>query len=131
MINFYSKNKSIFYISNFILIILYLSPCSIPGYILSNDCKFQPQITKDFIISTNHLYAFILISTIGFFTFRKAKQLKILKIYLIFVAILLEIIHYFIPSRSFEFIDLFGNLIGVVITIILFYFLKNNENFKN
>ena len=119
MINFYLKNKSIFYTSNFILIVLYLSPCSILGYILSDDCKFQPQITKD-------LYAFILISTIGFFTFRSAKQVQILRVYLIFLSIFLEIIHYFIPSRSFEFIDLFGNLIGVTIIIILFYFFKKS-----
>ena len=59
--------------------------------------------------------------------------MKILKInsLLILLSIILEILHYFIPERSFEFSDLFGNLIGVIIVIIIFYFYKKNENFKN
>ena len=34
-------------------------------------------------------------------------------------------------ATSFEFYDLFGNLVGVIIVIIIFYFFKKNENFKN
>ena len=51
--------------------------------------------------------------------------------YLIFIAIILEILHIVIPERSFQFTDLFGNLLGVIIVLILFYFFKKNENFKN
>ena len=61
----------------------------------------------------------------------KINQLRSLSIYLIFLSIILEILHYFIPERSFEFPDLFGNLVGVIIVIILFYFFKKNENFKD
>ena len=131
MTNFFFKNKYIFYISNIVLIILYLSPCSILGYILNKDCKLQPQITQDFIVSTNHLYAFVIFSIIGYLTFNKSSQFIFLTFYLIFLSIMLEILHYVIPERSFEIPDLIGNLIGVIIITIIVYFFKKNENIKN
>ena len=131
MINYFSKYKFIFYLCNFILIFLYLFPGSVLGWFLYDDLSSQPQITPDFIISTNHLYAYIVLSVIGFLTFRKNNQFNILSIYLIFLSIVLEVLQYFVPNRSFEFSDLFGNLAGVVIPIIIFYFFKKNENFKN
>ena len=131
MINYFSKYRFIFYLSNFILVVLYLFPGSLLGCLIYNDCKIQPQITKNFIISTNHLYAYIVLSVIGFLTYRKNNQFNIVSLYLLFLSIVLEVLQYFIPNRSFEFQDLFGNLAGVIIAIILFYFFKKNENFKN
>ena len=131
MINFFSKNKFIFYLCNLILIFLYLFPGSVLGWFLYNDLSLQPQITPDFIITTNHLYAFLIISTIGLFTFNKLSQFIYISLYLIFLSLALEVAHYFIPKRSFEFSDLFGNLLGVLIVLILFYFFKKNENSKN
>ena len=131
MINFCSKYKFIFYLSNFFLILLYLYPGSLLGCFLYDDCKLQPQITSDFIVSTNHLYAFGLFSFIGYLTFNKSSQFIYLTFYLIFLSIILEILHHFIPERSFEMPDLFGNLIGVIIITIIIYFLKKNENIKN
>ena len=130
MINFFSKNKFIFYLSNLILIFLYLFPGSVLGWFLYNDLSSQPQITSDFIISTNHIYAFLIISTIGLFTFNISNQFIYISLYLIFLSLALEVAHYFIPKRSFEFTDLFGNLLGVIIVLILFYFFKKNENSK-
>ena len=117
----------------FILIILYLYPGSILGWFLYNNVSLQPQITPNLnlIVSSNHVYAFLILSLVGFFTYKKIEKLKFLSIYLILLSIILEILHYFIPERSFEFPDLFGNLIGVIIVIIIFYLYKKNENFKN
>ena len=70
MISFFTKYKIIFYLSNFILILLYLFPGSLIGYFLYGDSKLQPQITQDYIISSNHLYAFAILSLIGFFTYQ-------------------------------------------------------------
>ena len=131
MINYFSKYKFIFYLCNFILIVLYLFPGSLLGCYFYNDCKIQPQITENFIVSTNHLYAYIVLSLIGFLTYRKKNQFNILSIYLIFLSIVLEVLQYFVSNRSFEFSDLFGNLAGVIIAIIIFYFFKKNENFEN
>ena len=132
MINYFSKYKFFFYLCNFILIILYLYPGSILGRFLYKDSSLQPQITPDLlIISSNHVYAFLILSFVGFFTFKKIEQLKFLSIYLIFLSIILEILHNFIPERSFQFTDLFGNLVGVIIVLIISYLYKKNENFKN
>ena len=131
MINYFSKYKFIFYLCNFILIFLYLFPGSALGWFLYKDFSEQPQITPNFIVSTNHLYAYLILSVIGFLTFRKNNHFNILSIYLIFLSITLEVLQYFVPNRSFEFLDLFGNLTGVILAIILFYFFKRNENFKN
>ena len=130
MINYFSKYKSIFYLFNFILIFLYLFPGSLIGCYFYKDCKIQPQITADFIISTNHLYAFFILFVLGFFTYKKANHLNFLTIYLILLSIVLELMHYFIPVRSFELSDLFGNLIGVIIVIIISYFIRKYEKFK-
>ena len=131
MISFFTKYKIIFYSSNFILILLYLFPGSLIGCFLYNDCKLQPQITRDYIISSNHLYAFVILSLIGFLTYKNSKKKRYLSGYLIAVSIFLEIFHYFIPERSFEYSDLFGNLAGVIIVIIVFNLLKIYENSKN
>ena len=131
MINYFSKYKFFFYLCNFILIILYLFPGSILGWFIYNDSSLQPQISSNFMVSSNHVYAFLILSFVGFFTYKKIEKLKFLSIYLILLSIILEILHYFIPERSFEFPDLFGNLVGVIIVIILFYFFKKNENFKD
>ena len=131
MISFFTKYKIIFYLSNFILILLYLFPGSLIGCFLYEDCKVQPQFTEDYIISSNHLYAFAILSLIGFLTYKNSKKIKYLSGYLIVVSIFLEIFHNFIPERSFEYSDLFGNLAGVFIVIIVFNLSKKYENFKN
>ena len=64
----------LFYIINLVLIIFYLYPGSILGCFLYDDCSTQPQITKDFIISSNHFYAFIILSTIGIYNYRDKKK---------------------------------------------------------
>ena len=133
MINFFSKYKFFFYLCNFVLIILYLYPGSTLGLFLYNDASLQPQITPNLnlIVSSNHVYAFLILSFVGFFTYKKSEKLNFLSIYLILLSIILEILHYFIPERSFEFSDLFGNLVGVIIVLIISYLYKKNENFKN
>jgi len=112
------------------LLILYLFPGSIIGCYLYNDCKIQPQITPDFIISSNHLYAFALISIVGFITYKEHKKIKLLIIYLILLSIILEVLHIVIPDRSYQWSDLFGNLLGVIIVIFFYNLNKKYEIFK-
>jgi hypothetical protein len=128
MINFFSKYKFIFYLSNFILLVLYLFPGSLLGCFLYNDCLLQPQLTKDFLVSTNHLYSFGLLSIIGLFTYKNSNKLNFLNLYLILLSIILEILHIFVPVRSFEFSDLFGNLLGVTIVLTINFFYRKYEN---
>ena len=130
MIKLFSKYRAIFYSLNLILIFVYLFPGSLLGWIIYNDIKIQPQFTSNFIISSNHFYVFILISIIGFFTFTKSKQIRILIIYLIFLSIILEIFHLIIPERSYQWPDLFGNLFGVFVVIFINNLINKYGNFK-
>ena len=109
-----------FYFSNIILITLYLYPGSILGCFLYNDCNIQPQITIDFIISTNHLYAFALLSSLGVLSFHNTKKINFLIIYLFLLSIILELIHIIIPVRGFELSDLFGNIVGVILVVFIY-----------
>ena len=131
MYNIFFKYKFFFYFCNIILVIFYLYPGSIFGCFLYEDCKIQPQLTRDFIVSSNHFYVFAFISILGFLTYKETKKVKTLIIYLIFLSIILEIFHFFIPDRAFEYSDLFGNLLGSLVVIAINYFIRNYANFKN
>ena len=130
MIKFFSNNKIIFYFINCSLIFLYLYPGSLLGQVIYGSKKIQPQITPDFIISSNHFYVFVLLSIIGFFTYMKKSQINILILYLILVSIILELSHLYIPERTFQWGDLFGNLIGVVVVILIRNLINKYEVFK-
>ena len=110
--------KQFFYLSNVVLFIFYLYPGSILGCLIYNDCKFQPQLTRDFLVSSNHVYVFFIISILGLIAFKH--KLKNIFIYLICISIVLEILHLIIPERGFELGDLFGNIIGVFISFLVF-----------
>ena len=113
-----------FHVINFILIIFYLYPGSLLGLILYNNSSMQPQITRDFLISSNHFYAFIVLSIVGLVAYNKSNKINILIIYLVLLSIFLEFFHLIIPNRDFELSDLFGNFLGVIL-IITFYKIKN------
>jgi len=119
MIKFFSNYKIVFYSINFSLIFLYLFPGSLIGQVVYGSKEIQPQITPDFIISSNHFYVFVLVSIIGFFTFIKENQVKNLMIYLFLISLVLELLHLIIPHRTFQWSDIFGNLIGVVVVILI------------
>ena len=112
--NFFLYLKIIFYIANIVLISLYIFPGSILGWILYGNAGLQPQITSDFLVSSNHVYAFMLLSILGYIAYKK-ENLNLIFIYLFSISILLEILHIFIPNRGFEFSDLFGNILGVLL----------------
>ena len=130
MIKLFSKYKIVFYSLNFSLIFLYVYPGSLIGQVLYGNEKIQPQITSDFIISSNHFYVFVLISVIGLLTFNKLNQIKILIIYLILLSIVLELLHLVIPERTFQWSDIFGNLIGVVVVILIRNLINKYEIYK-
>ena len=130
MYKFFNKNKYFFQIINILIIILYVYPGSILGAIFLKNYKVHPQITKDFIISSNHFYTFAFLSILGLLTFHKTIYLKLLILYLFFLSLILEILHIIIPERGFEFSDLFGNIFGVSIIMIFYKLYKYYESSK-
>ena len=116
--------KVTFHAVNLILIILYVYPGSIIGWLVYGDFQKQPQITSDLsFFSTNHFYAFLILSVLGFSSYYM-KNLNNLFTYLFFISIFLELCHSIIPQRSFEYKDLFGNVFGVLIVFLTFNFYK-------
>tara|TARA_B100000614_G_scaffold41075_1_gene33868 strand:+ start:891 stop:1301 length:411 start_codon:yes stop_codon:yes gene_type:complete len=131
---FFPYLKILFYIANIVLITLYVFPGSILGWFFFDNVGKQPQITSDFIVSSNHVYAFMILSFLGYISFEKRK-LTFLFIYLFLISIFLEILHTIIPNRGFEFSDLFGNIIGVLIVYFFYqtynyFYNSKNENKK-
>ena len=117
--------KISFYSANIVLITLYLFPGSISGCVLYDNCYKQPQITKDliaggFLISSNHIYAFILLTSLGIFSFYNTKKINSLFVYLFLLSIILELFHIIIPVREFEMSDLFGNVVGVILVVFIY-----------
>ena len=112
--------RILFHILILILIIISLYPGSILGFLLYGDLRLQPQFTKDFsYISTQHLYSYLLVSVLGFFSYFRDKKFNLVVIYLFFLSIILEVAHLLISERSFQTEDLTGNILGVLIAYII------------
>ena len=126
-----TKIKLLFQVLNIIFIILYVYPGSIMGYVFNRDFSIQPQISPDYLVSSNHVYAFLTLSLFGFFAYYRSSKFIIIN-YLILISIILEVLHLIIPNRSFQYSDLFGNIIGVLLSILLiniFKFWRKNGYF--
>ena len=118
--------KLIFYLINTIFAIFYLFPGSILGYLLYKNFNKQPQLTDDFNFllfnfSSNHVFAFLILSFFGFLLFYEKKK-KIILTYFFSISIFYELLHIYIPNRSFQISDLYGNILGILISLILFLF---------
>ena len=116
--------KLTFHILNVIFILLYVYPGSILGFLVYGNFNQQPQITSDFIVSSNHVYAFIILSIVGYLNYYKTNTLFIIS-YLFSISIFLEVLHIVIPNRSFQFSDLFGNILGVLLSFFIMNLLNN------
>ena len=113
--------KITFHFLNIITIFLYLFPGSILGWLFYKDLTKQPQLTDDFIsISSNHFYVFFVLSITGILSYSKHKKFNLLIKYLLLLSVILELSHLLIPQRSFQLGDLFGNILGVMVTIIIY-----------
>lgn len=112
--------KYLYYFSLIALFILYLFPGSLIGYLLYGDLGKQPDLIPNPIgTSINHALAFLYLSMLGLISYMRNKNYNQFCIFLVSLSIILELSHYFIPNRSFEFLDLFGNLIGTLIAMIV------------
>ena len=112
--------KIIFHFLNIILIFFYLFPGSILGWFLYKDLTKQPQLTNDFMnISSNHFYTFFVLSFFGILSYLRHKKFNLLIKYLLLLSVVLELFHLLIPQRSFQFEDLFGNILGVFLVLLI------------
>ena len=119
--------KSIFNVSVLLLIIISLWPGSLIGLIFYSDLSRQPDIFQNpFGTSINHFIFYLYVSLLGLFIYLKTQNLNKLVYGLFFLSITLELLQLIIPNRSFQLLDLLGNIFGVavaylVIKIYLFF----------
>ena len=109
-----------YYFSLVILFILYLFPGSLIGYFLYENLAQQPDLIPNPIgTSINHFISFIYLSSLAFtMRIRKKKFFNSFQ-FLLFLSIILEIFHRFIPNRAFEYFDLLANIAGVLVVFFI------------
>ena len=103
-----------------ILFVLYLFPGSLIGYFLYGNLGQQPNVIPNPIgTSINHFIYFSYITILA--TAIKTRVNNIFTDYkiIIFVAFILEILHFIVPNRAFEYYDLLANMFGVIIVLLL------------
>ena len=121
--------KYLFYFSLIVLLILYLFPGSLIGYILYGNFGKQPDLISNPIgTSINHLIFFFYVSIIGFIFRINQKTFLNSFSFLFLVSITLELLHYIIPNRAFELNDLYANSAGVVLASLIVHFIKKLKN---
>ena len=120
--------KSIFYISVLFLIIISLYPGSLLGYLFYGDLSQQPNLIKNpFGTTINHFIYYIYVSLLGFFLYLRTENFQKLVYSLFLLSVILELLHFIIPNRSFQLGDLIGNILGVIVaySIVKIYIFFN------
>ena len=112
--------KYIFNISILALIVLSLFPGSLLGLFFYNDIGQQPDLIENpFGTAINHFISYFCISILGLFVYLRTDKFNLILYKLLFLSTILEILHFFIPNRAFELIDLAGNFLGVLVAYFL------------
>ncbi len=115
----------IYYFSLVILFIIYLFPGSLIGYFLYGNLGQQPNLIPNPIgTSINHLIFFSYITILALIIRQKVKNILTDYKIILFISFILEILHFIIPNRAFEFYDLIANMLGVLIIIFIKRFVK-------
>ena len=110
----------IYYFSLIILFIIYLFPGSLIGYFLYGNLGQQPNLIPNPIgTSINHLIFFSYITILALTIRTKVKNILTDYKIILFISFILEILHFIIPNRAFEFYDLIANILGVLIIIFI------------
>ena len=123
--NIFFYVKYLFYFSFIILLILYLFPGSLIGFLLYGDLGRQPDLISNPLgTSINHLIFFSFITILATIVRLRVKNIFNSYKVILFFASILEILHLLIPNRAFELYDLIANIIGVVIVILINSFIK-------
>ena len=120
--------KFIFHISVLFLIIISLYPGSLLGYLFYGDLSQQPNLIKNpFGTTINHFIYYIYVSLLGFFLYLRTENFQKLVYSLFLLSVILELLHFIIPNRSFQLGDLIGNILGVIVaySIVKIYLFFN------
>jgi len=111
----------LYYLSLFVLLVIYLFPGSIIGYLLYLDLGKQPTLVNNPIgTSINHFFYFFYLTFLGLIYNLSKKKFINSFLFLFFLSFFLELLHFYIPNRAFELNDLIANIAGVICIFFLF-----------
>ena len=114
--------RYLYYFSLLGLLILYLFPGSLIGYFLYSDLGRQPDLIPNPLgTSINHALAFFYLSMLGLISYLNETSFTKVLIFLILLSLFSELSHLVIPNRSFQYLDIFGNLLGTLIAIVIIF----------
>ena len=131
--------KLTFYISVLFLIMISLYPGSLIGLLLYGNSSLTPNLAFNpfftpvpwhlFAIASlfNHFIIYFFISILGFCLYQRNRNFQKLAYGLFFLSILLEVLQFAIPRRSFEILDLSANLAGVLVAYCLIKIYKSRS----
>ncbi len=126
----FKLTEYVYYFSLIVLLILYLFPGSLIGYLLYGNLGKQPNLISNPIgTSINHFIFFSYITVLAIIVRLRVKNIFTNYLVIIFISCLLEILHLIVPNRAFELYDLIANFIGVVIILLINSFIKWQKNF--
>ena len=120
----------VYYFSLLVLLILYLFPGSLIGYILYGNLGQQPNFIDNPIgTSINHFIFFSYITTLAIIIKSRVRNIFASYKFILAISFALEILHFIVPNRAFELYDLIANIAGVVIILLIYSFIKWQKNF--
>ena len=121
----FKLTEHVYYFSLLVLLILYLFPGSLIGYLLYGNLGQQPNLISNPIgTSINHLIFSSYITILAMTVRLRIKNILNNYRFILFISCLLEIFHLIVPNRAFELNDLLANFTGVVIIILIYSFIK-------
>jgi len=112
--------KFIFHSSVLLLVIISLFPGSLLGFFIYDDLGRQPDLVANpFGNAINHFICYFCISMLGFSLYLKNHNFQKIVKGLFFLSIILEVLQFIVPNRTFEIYDISANFIGVLVAYFI------------
>ena len=123
--------RYLYYFSLLGLLILYLFPGSLIGYFLYGDLGRQPDLIPNPLGSSiNHALAFLYLTILGLISYLNETSFTKVLTFLITLSLFSELSHLIIPNRSFQYLDIFANLLGTLAAIVIIFLYRKFKHGK-
>lgn len=108
--------KITFFISLFFIFIISVYPGNLIGLFLKGDPTTYPGGDK-----ISHFISYLALSILGVLALDFKKKGIVIIIFLTLFAIIMEVVHLYIPNRYYENLDLVMNILGTYCGLVFFY----------
>lgn len=108
--------KTTFFIWLFFIFIISVYPGNLIGLLLKGDPTTYPGGDK-----ISHFISYLGLSILGVLALDFKKKGMVIIIFLTLFAIIMEVVHLYIPNRYYENLDLVMNILGTYCGLVFFY----------